>query len=84
MPRPEARLRAAIESTISEFVNGHGMRQSRYRNEDKAHVQHVLTAIAVNLERIGVQLPSAPDREPRKPTALQGFLDRQRITWPRS
>ncbi|WP_329327006.1 transposase [Streptomyces mirabilis] len=37
-------LRAAIESTISEFVNGHGMRQCRYRSEDKAHVQHVLTA----------------------------------------
>ncbi|MEV8396275.1 transposase [Streptomyces sp. NPDC056650] len=69
---------------ISEFVNGHGMRQCHYRNEDKAHVQHVLTAIAVNLERIDVQRPPAPDREPRKQTALQGFLDRQRITRPRS
>ncbi|MFE4296516.1 MULTISPECIES: transposase [unclassified Streptomyces] len=84
MPRPEARLRAATESMISEFVNGHGMRQCHYRNEDKAHVQHVLTAIAVNLERIDVQRPPAPDREPRKQTALQGFLDRQRITRPRS
>lgn len=58
-------LRAAIESTISEFVNGHGMRQCRYRSEDKAHVQHILTAIAVNLERIDVHLPPAPARNPR-------------------
>ncbi|MEU6011512.1 transposase [Streptomyces sp. NPDC047453] len=77
-------LRAAIESTISEFVNGHGMRQCRYRSEEKAHVQHVLTAIAVNLERIGVHLPPAPARQPRNPTAPQGFLDWQHIPRPRS
>lgn len=76
--------KAAIESTISEFVNGHGMRQCRYRSEEKAHVQHVLTAIAVNLERIGVHLPPAPARQPRNPTALQGFLDWQHIPRPRS
>ncbi|MER6169229.1 transposase [Streptomyces violaceorubidus] len=53
-------LRAAAESTISEFVNGHGMLQCRYRSQNKAHVvQHVLTAIAVDLERIDVHLPPA-------------------------
>ncbi|MET9090294.1 transposase [Streptomyces sp. NPDC004237] len=67
-----------------EFANGHGMRQCRYRSEEKAHVQHVLTAITVNLERIGVHLPSAPARQPRNPTALQGFLDWQHIPRPRS
>ncbi|MET7685140.1 transposase [Streptomyces sp. NPDC005423] len=77
-------LRAAIESTISEFVNGHGMRQCRCRSEDKVHVQHVLTAIAVNLERIDVHLPPTPARRPRNPTALQGFLDWQHIPRPRS
>ncbi len=77
-------LRAAIESTINEFVNGHGMRRCRYRGEDKAHVQHVLTAIAVNLERIDVHLPPAPARQPRNPTALQDLLDRQHIPRPRS
>jgi hypothetical protein len=75
-------LRAAIESTISEFVKGHGMRQCRYRSQDKAHVQHVLTAIAVNLERIDVHLPPAPARQPRNPTALQGYLDWQHIPRP--
>ncbi|GAA2627797.1 hypothetical protein GCM10010411_76260 [Actinomadura fulvescens] len=76
--------RAGIESTISEFVQGHGMRQCRYRSQDKAHVQHVLTAIAVNIERINVQLTSAPERHPRPPTALQGFLDWQYIPRQRS
>ncbi|MFE7525457.1 transposase [Kitasatospora sp. NPDC057542] len=77
-------LRAGVESTINEFVNGHGMRQCRYRSDDKAHVQHVLTAIAVNLERIGSQLPPAPKPRPRTPTALQEFLDRsipRRRSW---
>ncbi|MFE7467272.1 IS1182 family transposase [Streptomyces sp. NPDC057499] len=77
-------LRAAIESTINEFVNGHGMRQCRYRSEEKAHVQHILTAIAVNLERIDVHLPPAPARKPRNPTALQDFLDWQHIPRRRS
>ncbi|MFE2729445.1 IS1182 family transposase [Kitasatospora sp. NPDC059327] len=77
-------LRAAIEGTISEFVNGHGMRQCRYRSEEKAHVQHVLTAIAVNLERIGAHLPTAPERRPRTPTALQDYLDRRGIARRRS
>jgi hypothetical protein len=68
------RAAAAIEGTISEFVNGHGMRQCRYRSEEKTHVQHVLTAIAVNLERIDVHLTPAPTRQPRNPAALQDFL----------
>ncbi|MFG2707980.1 transposase [Streptomyces sp. NPDC048386] len=50
-------LRAAIESTISEFANGHGMRQRRYRSEGKAHV---LTAIALNLERIDWRVATHP------------------------
>ncbi|WP_449203877.1 IS1182 family transposase [Streptomyces sp. HJ7] len=77
-------MRAGIESTINEFVNGHGMRQCRYRSADKAHVQHVLTGIAVNLERITVQLSPALEHQPRTPTALQGFLDWQGIPRPRS
>ncbi|MCX5410147.1 IS1182 family transposase (plasmid) [Streptomyces sp. NBC_00335] len=77
-------LRAGIESTINEFVNGHGMRQCRYRSEEKAHVQPVLTAIAVKLERIAAHLPPAPESQPRTPTALQDFLDRQGVPRPRS
>ncbi|MFJ1747911.1 transposase [Streptomyces sp. NPDC088116] len=67
-------LRAAIEGTINEFVNGHSLRQCRYRSEEKAHVQHILTAIVVNLERIGARLPPAPFRQPRNPTAPRASL----------
>ncbi|MBG0831563.1 LLM class flavin-dependent oxidoreductase [Planomonospora sp. ID67723] len=76
--------RAGIESTINEFVQGHGMRRSRYRSQDKTHVQHVLTAIAINIERICAQLPPAIAPQLRPPTALQGFLDWQHIPRPRS
>ncbi|MEU9348429.1 transposase [Streptomyces sp. NPDC048278] len=79
----EGELRAGIESTVSEFVNGHGMRQARYRSRAKTHVQHVLTAIAVNIERVHAeQTTPTAERPPRTPTALQSFLDRQGIPRP--
>lgn len=76
-------MRAGIESTVNEFVNGHGMRQARYRSQTKTHVQHVLTAIAVNIERVNAELTTpAAERRPRTPTAFQNFLDWQRIPRP--
>ncbi|KUM96020.1 transposase [Streptomyces yokosukanensis] len=76
-------MRAGIESTVNEFVNGHGMRQARYRSQAKCHVQHVLTAIAVNIERVNAELTMpTTERQPRTPTALQTFLDWQRIPRP--
>ncbi|GAA3640974.1 transposase [Streptomyces iranensis] len=32
------------------------MRQARYRSQSKTHVQHVLTAVAVNIERVNAEL----------------------------
>jgi hypothetical protein len=54
------------------------MRHCRYRGQPKAHLQHVLTAIAVNIERHS-QLP--PDEAParRPPTAFQEYLDQHDI-----
>ncbi|MFJ3824959.1 hypothetical protein [Streptomyces nodosus] len=53
---------------MNEFVNGHGMRQCCYRSEEKAHVQHVLTAIAVNLDASAStcrqHLPGSPGTQP--------------------
>jgi transposase len=71
-------VRSGIEGTICEFVNGHGMRRCRYRGQAKAHLQHVLTPIAVNIERLSRQPPgeSAP---PRPPTAFQEYCDQQGI-----
>ncbi|WP_406274916.1 transposase [Nocardia sp. NBC_00881] len=75
---------SGIEGTVCEFANGHGMRQCRYRGEGKAHVQHVLTAIAVNVERLSRQSPSLPLRPSRSPTAFQDFLDRHGLSRPLS
>ncbi|WP_436777177.1 hypothetical protein [Yinghuangia sp. YIM S09857] len=44
----------------------------------------VRTAIAINLERITAHLPPAPELQFRSPTALQRFLDVNRIPRPRS
>nr|WP_238598055.1 transposase [Saccharothrix sp. ALI-22-I] len=45
-------VRSGIEGSICEFAHGHGMRRCRYRGQAKTHLQHVLTAIAVNIERL--------------------------------
>ena len=77
-------LRSGAESTISEFVQGHGMRRTRYRDQDKAHVGHVMTAIAVNAERIHALDEADEPPEPRKPTSLQRYIDWQHYRRPRS
>ncbi|GAA1277614.1 hypothetical protein GCM10009634_21250 [Saccharothrix xinjiangensis] len=71
-------VRSGIEGTIFEITHGHGMRRYRYRGQSKTHLQHVLTAIAVNIERLSRQPPgtSAPARPQ---TAFQGHLDQQDI-----
>lgn len=80
-------VRSGIEGMINEFAHGHEMRRCRYRGLDKTHVQHVLTAIAVNIERLSSQHPpeeTRPQRPPRPPTAFQRHLDQQGIPRPRS
>ena len=44
----------------------------------KAHLQHVLTAIAVNIERL-IRLPPGESAPPRPPTAFQDYLDQHNI-----
>jgi Transposase DDE domain len=50
-------VRSGIEGTVNEFAHGHGMRRCRYHGQPKAHLQHVLTAIAVNIERLSALQP---------------------------
>ncbi|WUH95626.1 transposase [Streptomyces sp. NBC_00433] len=45
-------FRSGVEGTVNEFAHGHGMRHCRHRGQPKAHPHHVLTAIAVNIERL--------------------------------
>ena len=52
--------RAGIEGTVSQGVRAYGLRRSRYRGPAKAHLQHVATAAAVNLDRLAAWLRAAP------------------------
>src|SRR4051794_30813037 len=51
-PRRYAR-RAGIEGTLSQGVRAFGPRRSRYHGLAMTHLQHVATAAAVNLARLG-------------------------------
>ncbi|WP_371583986.1 transposase [Streptomyces sp. NBC_01314] len=69
-------VRSGVEGTVNEFAHGYGMRRCRYRyrGQGKAHIQHVLTAIAVNIERLSglpptEQAPRPADRLPSRATS---------------
>ncbi|HUR08934.1 MAG TPA: transposase [Nonomuraea sp.] len=70
-------VRSGVEGTVNEFAHGHGMRRCRYRGQGKAHIQHVLTAIAVNIERLSGLPPDEETPAPRRPTAFQDYLDQR-------
>ncbi|MEU6709126.1 transposase [Streptomyces wuyuanensis] len=60
------------------------MRRCRYRGQGKAHIQHVLTAIAVNIERLSGLPPAEETPSSRRPTAFQHYLDQREIPRPQS
>jgi transposase len=61
--------RAGIEGTLSQGVRSMGLRQARYDGLQKTHLQHVLTAVAMNLVRIDAVLTGIP----RGQTRLSSF-----------
>jgi transposase len=44
--------RAGVEGTISQGVRAFGLRRSRYRGTLKTHLQHVMTATAMDMTRL--------------------------------
>lgn len=44
--------RAGVEGTISQGIRGFDLRSSRYVGLDKVHLQHILTATAINAVRL--------------------------------
>jgi transposase len=50
--REAYKKRAGVEGTISQAVGVLGMRHTRYRGLDKVHLQHLMTAAAMNLMRV--------------------------------
>ncbi len=57
--------RAGIEGTLSQSVRGFGLRRTRYRGLKKTHLQHVMTAVAVNVGRIVAGLDHIPRAKTR-------------------
>jgi transposase len=58
--------RAGVEATYSQALRRCGLRRSRYCGQAKTHLQHLLTATALNLLHLGTWLmgtPLAPTRE---------------------
>ncbi len=58
--------RAGVEGTHSQGVRICGLRRSRYIGQPKTHLQHILSAVAINLIRIKAWLdgtPLAPTRQ---------------------
>ncbi len=58
--------RAGIEGTLSQAVRGMGVRRARYDGLHKTHVQHVVTAVAINLVRIDAMLTQTPRGKTRQ------------------
>jgi transposase len=52
--------RAGIEGTLSQGVRAFGLRRARYRGLAKTHLQHVATAAAINLARVGDWFRTVP------------------------
>ncbi|MEU5592606.1 hypothetical protein [Streptomyces sp. NPDC020298] len=84
LPPHRARKVSSLPRDLYDIQSESRTEQKTQEWPDKAHVQQILTAIAVNLERISSHLRPAPEQQPRPPTARQGFLDRLHIPRPRS
>lgn len=53
-------IRAGVEGTISQGVRAYGLRRSRYWGLAKTHLQHLVTAAALNLDRLGAWFEERP------------------------
>jgi len=62
----EYAARAGIEGTLSQGVRVAGLRRCRYIGLAKTHLQHLLTAAALNLIRVGAWLTETPRAQTRR------------------
>jgi transposase len=58
--------RAGIEGTPSQGVRAFGLRRCRYIGLPKTNLQHVLTAIAINVVRLDARLTDRPFAKTRR------------------
>jgi transposase len=73
------RQRAGVEGTISQAVRGPDLRHARYRGLAKTHVQNMLTAMAINITRLGTHYDTTPTR-PRQPTRVHRLCIKHGLT----
>lgn len=59
-------LRAGVEGTLSQGTRAFGLRRARYIGQAKTHLQHVLTAAAMNFVRAGLWLTGTPRARTRQ------------------
>ncbi len=64
--RQAYQTRAGIEGTLSQAVRGMGIRRSRSDGLHKVELQHVFTAVAINLVRIDAVLTQTPRGKTRR------------------
>ncbi len=64
--RQAYQTRAGIEGTLSQAVRGMGIRRARSDGLHKTQVQHVVTAVAINLVRIDALLTQTPRGKTRQ------------------
>lgn len=58
--------RAGIEGTLSQAIRITDLRRSRYIGLAKTHLQHVLIAVAINLNRVADWLAETPRSQTRR------------------
>jgi transposase len=63
--KKEYAKRAGIEGTISQSVRAFELRRARYLGVAKTHLQHLFTAIAINLVRFDAWLNEVPHGKTR-------------------
>jgi transposase len=65
--------RAGVEATHAQALRRCGLRRSRYAGQAKTHLQHLLTATALNLLRMGSWLTGTP-LAPTRQSAFTRFM----------
>lgn len=58
--------RSGVEGTISQGTRSFGLRRARYVGQAKTHLQHVLTATAINLVRVANWIAEVPLAKTRR------------------
>ncbi len=79
--REQYAARAGVEGLLSQGVRAFGLRQARYLGLAKAHLQHLLTATAVNLVRLDAWFADQP-RSATRPNKLALLLAQPLATAP--